>query len=175
MLPAPERHLAPPGGREALGQQQPWAGPALLSRVIQGLSTDLPVQPQLLTPRKGVLTTLGGRSPGCPPPHSWPPNSAHLHSALRSSRMPQLLGGPPLSPRLPAAQRPASQGRDAGLHLTVRGTRAQRGESACLGSHSKLVGSQTRACSLPLGLGHLVCAQAEDAQRKSGTNKYVHL
>ena len=44
-----------------------------------------------------------------------------------------------------------------------------------LGSHSKLVGSQTRACSLPLGLGRLVCAQAEDAQRKSGTNKDVHL
>lgn len=64
-------------------------------------------------------------------------------------------------------------GRDACLHLAVGGTRAQREESACSGSHSKR-GARPEPAVYPC-LGRLVCAQAEDAQRKSGTNKDVHL
>lgn len=56
-----------------LGQQQRRAGLGLLGGVIQGLSTELPVQPQLLTPREGALTALGGRSGslGCPHHQHW--------------------------------------------------------------------------------------------------------
>ena len=88
MLPAPERAEGA-GSTAALGR------PVLLGWEIQGLSMDLPVQLQLLTPRGGVLAALGGRKSGLPPPHSWPLDSAHLHSVLRSSQMPLLLGEPP--------------------------------------------------------------------------------
>lgn len=82
-------------GREALGPPQPWAGRRSLGGRVRALARTCLSSLSCSPPGEGCSLPSEAGSLGCPPPHSWPLDSAHLHSALRSSQMPLLLGEPP--------------------------------------------------------------------------------
>ena len=172
MLPAPEGHstarrAGSAGSTAALGR------PALLGQVIQGLSTDLPVQPQLLTPRGGVLAALGGGKSGLAPPTPLLA-TRQCPSAFCPLEFPDASAAGRATPELLLSHCTAISFPRQGC-LPAFGRRGHQGPERGVSLPGVTQGNQTRACSLPLGLGRLVCAQAEDAQRKSGTHKDIHL
>ena len=125
------------------------------------------------TPRGGVLAALGGGKSGLAPPTPLLA-TRQCPSAFCPLEFPDASAAGRATPELLLSHCTAISFPRQGC-LPAFGRRGHQGPERGVSLPGVTQGSQTRACSLPLGLGRLVCAQAEDAQRKSGTHKDIHL